>query len=60
MEENKLTELKEAVNQFLWQRLPEKATLKEAEDIAVMIYYKLVESYERHEKPNVINPGSCL
>lgn len=58
MEENKLTELKEAVNQFLWQRLPEKATLKEAEDIAVMIYYKLVECYERHEKKNIIEERS--
>lgn len=53
MEHDKLTELKEAVNQFLWQRLPEQATLKESEDIAVRIYYMLVECHEKYKKNQV-------
>jgi hypothetical protein len=54
MNENKLTEIKEAVNQFLWQRLPDKTTLKDAEWISCNIYQLIVNEYQKYEVKNEI------
>lgn len=37
------TELKEAVNQFLWRYLPEHATLRQSEELACAIFSKIME-----------------
>jgi hypothetical protein len=47
MDEDKINELKPAINNFLWAYLPNQISLEEADKVALDIYNRIVTEHKK-------------